>query len=118
MSTDYGVVCKDCVEIMWWDNLHKESAEHLLADATHLADIAELISKLRSEEVRVDLEYQEGVDLGFFAGHRGHNLVVLNEYEWFELRYSKHVPDEEPDHFLTRSRLRKGLLFSDVFGRP
>jgi hypothetical protein len=102
MGTNYFVVCQDCQKFFttgddWIEG--KDFAEDLLAEAENLAEIYELFQKshlyfeLRINDYNIRIE-----NLKFFSAHRGHNLVVMNEYSIpYEIRYSSDDVEQEPE---------------------
>jgi hypothetical protein len=88
--------------MFWWDEQNsREVAEKMLWDSELFAEMHNLIMRCKSE-VSITLDYHPDVSLQFFTVHRLHTLAVMDEYQWFNLKYKDepvmdlHSPEPDP----------------------
>lgn len=78
MSCDWNVHCVDCKDTHYFNDANHED-KLMAALCKHADAIAGLVDLVKTDDVQLGTLWGR-VDPGWFARHRGHKLVPINEY--------------------------------------
>ena len=83
MSTDYGLKCADCNQVIIQENLSKWAVEPLVEAAEHIERFMaafDRVSELSMEISAYWCSYDLPALLRWIAQHSHHKLIVVDEY--------------------------------------